>query len=199
MSVALARKWDSASDFEIVWAKNARGVWGLTNVFANGKLYFTHDVPEANRLQQGRSPLLSPLPSLLPMLPNLVPNPQPRVQPNLLPRWQPNLQPTQPTLQLESPFLWPLFSMCNLRGLLPEKVAHRAYFSVKLNMYPNRQFLAHFVVHIPCIYVSCFASQVLCIVIGRARELSLGVCSLRGAGVRGYCCVLAITMQWGGG
>ena len=48
----------------------------------------------------------SPLPSLLPKLPNLVPNPQPRVQPNLLPRWQ-------PSLQLESPFLWPLLSMCS--------------------------------------------------------------------------------------
>ena len=38
-------------------------------------------------------------------LPNLVPNPQLRVQPNLLQRWQPSLQ---PSLQLESPFLWPL-------------------------------------------------------------------------------------------
>ena len=37
------------------------------------------------------------------------PNP-PNVQPNLLPRWQPNLQ---PNLQLESPFLWPLLSMCS--------------------------------------------------------------------------------------
>ena len=36
----------------------------------------------------------SPLPSLLPKLPSLVPNPQPRVQ-------------------LESPFLWPLLSMCS--------------------------------------------------------------------------------------
>ena len=31
------------------------------------------------------------------------------VQPNLLPWWQPSLQ---PSLQLESPFLWPLWSMC---------------------------------------------------------------------------------------
>ena len=35
----------SASDTEIVWAKNACGVWGLANIFANGKLYFTCDVP----------------------------------------------------------------------------------------------------------------------------------------------------------
>ena len=34
----------------------------------------------------------------------------PSVQPNLLPGWQPSLQ---PNLQLESPFLWPLLSMCS--------------------------------------------------------------------------------------
>ena len=39
MCLALAKKWDSASDTEIVWAKSARGVWGLGNVFASGKLY----------------------------------------------------------------------------------------------------------------------------------------------------------------
>ena len=27
MCLALARKWDSASDTDIVWAKSARGVW----------------------------------------------------------------------------------------------------------------------------------------------------------------------------
>ena len=41
------------SDSEIVWAKSAHGVWGLANVFASGKLYFTCDVPEANCLPQG--------------------------------------------------------------------------------------------------------------------------------------------------
>ena len=34
---------DSASNTEIVWAKSAGGVWGLANVFANEKLYFTRD------------------------------------------------------------------------------------------------------------------------------------------------------------
>ena len=48
--LAVVKKWDNASDTEIVWAKSARGVWGLANIFANGKLYFTHDVPEANCL-----------------------------------------------------------------------------------------------------------------------------------------------------
>ena len=51
---------DSASDNEIVWAKGARGVWGLANVFANGKLYFTRDVPEANCLPQGLEPPAKP-------------------------------------------------------------------------------------------------------------------------------------------
>ena len=46
-----------------MWAKSAYGVLGLGNVFANGKLYFTHDVPEANRLPQGLEPLPHPLPS----------------------------------------------------------------------------------------------------------------------------------------
>ena len=55
MCLALARKWDSASDTGIVWAKGVRGVWGWTNVFANGKLYFTHNVPEAN-FPQGLEP-----------------------------------------------------------------------------------------------------------------------------------------------
>ena len=36
----------------------------------------------------------------------------------------------------------------------PEIVAHRACLSVKLNMYPSRQFLAYFVVHMPlCLHV----------------------------------------------
>ena len=53
MCLALAKKWDSASDTAIVCAKGARGVWGEANVFANRKLYSTHDVPEANCLPQG--------------------------------------------------------------------------------------------------------------------------------------------------
>ena len=52
MCLPLARKWDSASDTEVVWAKSARGLWGRANVFANGKLYFTCNVPEANCLLQ---------------------------------------------------------------------------------------------------------------------------------------------------
>ena len=40
----------SASGTEIVWAKSARGVWGLPNVSANRKLYFTRDIPEPENL-----------------------------------------------------------------------------------------------------------------------------------------------------
>ena len=50
MCLALAKKWDSASDTEIVWAKNTCGVWGLANVFAGGKLYFTCNVHKAKCL-----------------------------------------------------------------------------------------------------------------------------------------------------
>ena len=46
----------------IVLAKSARGVWGLANFFANGKLYFTRDVPEANCLPQGLEPPAKPAP-----------------------------------------------------------------------------------------------------------------------------------------
>jgi len=98
--------YTAKEDTEIVWAKSGRGVWGLANVFADGQLYFTRDVPEAKRLPQGLEPPAKPPAKPAPKLPNLVPNPQPRVQPNLLPRWQ-------PSLQLESPFLWPLLSMCS--------------------------------------------------------------------------------------
>ena len=31
MCLALARKWGSASDIEIMWAKSAPGVWGPAN------------------------------------------------------------------------------------------------------------------------------------------------------------------------
>ena len=47
-------------DTEIVWAKRARGVWGLANVFANEQLYFMCDVPEANCLPQGLEPPAKP-------------------------------------------------------------------------------------------------------------------------------------------
>ena len=49
-----------ASHTEIVWAKSARGVWGLASVFANGKLYVTCDLPEVNWLPQGLEPPVKP-------------------------------------------------------------------------------------------------------------------------------------------
>ena len=109
MCLAFAKKWDSVSHIEIVWGKSAHGVWGMGKVFANGMFLWQA------ACHRGQSPLRSPVPSLLPKLPNLVPNRQPRVQPNLLPRWQLGLQ---PSLQLESPFLWPWLSMCQI---LPPK------------------------------------------------------------------------------
>ena len=35
------------SDSEVVWAKSARGTWGLGHTFGD-KLYFTRDIPEEN-------------------------------------------------------------------------------------------------------------------------------------------------------
>jgi hypothetical protein len=53
---------NSALDTEIVWAKSARGVWGLANVLANGKLYLMRNVPGANCLPQGLVPPAKPAP-----------------------------------------------------------------------------------------------------------------------------------------
>ena len=60
LCLALARKWDNASDTEMVWAKSPRGVSGLANGFSNGKLYFMHHVPKANCLPQGLEPPAKP-------------------------------------------------------------------------------------------------------------------------------------------
>ena len=43
-----------------MWVKSACGVWCLANVFANGKLYLTCSVPEANCLLQGLEPPTKP-------------------------------------------------------------------------------------------------------------------------------------------
>ena len=45
---------DTASDTKMVWAKSTLGVWGLANIFANEKLYFTRDVPHADGLPRGQ-------------------------------------------------------------------------------------------------------------------------------------------------
>ena len=120
---------------------------------------------------KGCSPVSSPLPSLFPKLPNLVPHPQPRVQPNLLPRWQ-------PSLQLESPFLWPLWGMCSssesntrarqsgTQSLFLSRAEHASQQAVP------HSFCCSYAL---CVCTSCFVPPVLCIVIGGVRELSLEV------------------------
>ena len=77
-------------------------------------------------------PPAKPLTEPAPKAAKFVPNPQTRVQPNLLPRWQ-------PSLQLDSPFLWPLLSMCSFS----ESNTRTRKSGVELNMHPNRQFPAH--------------------------------------------------------
>ena len=62
MCLALAREWDRASATEIVWATSARGVWGLANVFADGKLCLTRGVPGADLLPLGLEPPVKPAP-----------------------------------------------------------------------------------------------------------------------------------------
>ena len=139
VSQVVVKKTVTVRPTEIVWAKATGGVWGLANVFANGKLYVTRDVPEANCLPQG----------LPPKLPNLVPNPS-SVQPNLLPRWQPSLQ---PNLQLESPFL---LSMCSSQrsNTHVKKSGTPNLLLSRPDMHPCTQFPGHFVVHMPsCLHL----------------------------------------------
>ena len=135
--------------------------------------------------QRGWIPRSNLLPSLLPKLPNLVPTPLLREQPNLLPRWQPSMQ---PSLQPESPFQWPLLSMCR-------KSANRACPSVELDMHSNRQFPGLFVVHMPsCLHV-LLVTRPLCSLRGRGNRLFWYV----PPGVLGYRGVQVVTFQEGGG
>ena len=118
----------------------------------------------------------SSLPDLLPRLPqklpNLVPNPL-----NVQPRWQLSLQ---PNLQLESPFLWPLLSMCSSSRWRQKKWAHRACCSVDLNMHPYNQCPRIFVVHMPsCLHLLFDVAHPLSS--NRGRAASLGAHSLGGA------------------
>ena len=102
------------------------------------------------------------------------------MQPNLLPRWQPSLQ---PSLQLESPFLWPLLSI--------------ACLSVDLNMHLNKQFSAHFVVHMPsCLHVLFRVAGPLHSNRGERGNCHLGYVP---SGVRGYRHAQVVTIQGGGG
>ena len=87
----------------------------------------------------------------LPKLPNRVPDPHPQVQPNLLCRWQ-------PSLQLESPYLWPcaLPSMCSSSesNTSARRSGTWSQFGAEPDMHPDRQSLARFVVHVPwCLHV----------------------------------------------
>ena len=101
--------------------------------------------------------------------------PQPRVEPNLLPRWQ-------PSLQLESPFLWPLLSTCSSSETnTPARKSGTQSLSLSKAEHVSQQFLAHFVVHIPwCLHVLVRVAGPWHSNRG-ARELSLGVCSLGAA------------------
>ena len=93
---------------------------------------------------------------------------------NLLPRWQ-------PSLQLESPFLWLLLSMCSSSesntparksGKSLTKAEHVSQWAVSGSCCGSYAFVSARLF---------FVLQVFSIVIGGAGEPSLGVCSLEGA------------------
>ena len=77
------------------------GIWQF-EPWMNGWMMFLNQIA----CDRGWNPLPNLLPSPLSKLLNLVPNPQAGVQPNPLPSWQ-------PSLRLERPFQWPLFSICS--------------------------------------------------------------------------------------
>ena len=146
---------------------------------------------------RGWSPLPSPLPSLLRTLPNLMPNPQPRVQPSLVPRWQ-------PSLQLESPYLWPLLSMCSSSqsDTPARKSGIQSLFLSRAEHASHRQFLPHFLVHMPlCLHDLFRVAHPLHSNGGGKGTVTWGMCP-RGSedtvarrrllckGVRGHCCGL---------
>ena len=111
-----------------------------------------------------------------PLKRHLMPNP-PSMQPNLLPTWQPSLQ---PNLQLESPFLWPLLSMCSSlrRNAHVKRSGTPSLLLIRPDIHPYTRWPGHFVVHMPLCSLSSFVLRVFCLVIGGAREPSLGVGSL---------------------
>ena len=47
---------EEGNDVEVVWAKSARGVWGLGHVF-DGKMYFTRDICEEKWIPKDLVPL----------------------------------------------------------------------------------------------------------------------------------------------
>ena len=72
--------------------------------FANKKLYFTHDILDANRLPQGLEPPVKPAPKAA--KPRAKPAAKNAAKPAAMVAAKPSAQ-----LQLESPFLWSLWSM----------------------------------------------------------------------------------------
>ena len=72
---------DEACPTEVVWAKSARGVWGLGHVFGN-KLYFTRDIPEENWVPETLVDPVEPAPKPTPKpRPKPGPNPAPKSAP----------------------------------------------------------------------------------------------------------------------
>ena len=97
--------------------------------------------------------------------------------------FRPNARPrVQPNLQMESPFQWPLLSMCSSSksNTRAKNMPHRACLSVQLSMHPNRQFPGLFRGSFPLVFAYfalCHASLVFPRGRWGARELALWVCS----------------------
>ena len=160
MCLAFARKWDSASDTEIVWAKSARGVWGLANFFANGSMD-----PEPDDCMNEHP--IRAVPALC--VEGTKPQPAAKAATKAAkPRAKPSkhaAKPSmQPNLQLESPFPWPLLSMCSSlrRNTRVKKSDTPSLLLSRPDMHPCRQFSGHFVVTCPRVrsLVLCCASLV---------------------------------------
>ena len=110
-----------------------------------GKLYFMPDVLEANCLSQGPEPPAKPAPKAA----------NPRTKPSTKSAAKPAAQMAAQPAAGEPIPVAPVkhVQLVRVKILPPQKVANRAFLLVKLK-YPNRQFLAHFVVHRPlCLHV----------------------------------------------
>eukprot|EP00670_Eutreptiella_braarudii_P029639 CAMPEP_0174378052 /NCGR_PEP_ID=MMETSP0811_2-20130205/121812_1 /TAXON_ID=73025 ORGANISM="Eutreptiella gymnastica-like, Strain CCMP1594" /NCGR_SAMPLE_ID=MMETSP0811_2 /ASSEMBLY_ACC=CAM_ASM_000667 /LENGTH=244 /DNA_ID=CAMNT_0015530177 /DNA_START=713 /DNA_END=1447 /DNA_ORIENTATION=- len=191
MCLALPREWDNASDTEMVWAKSARCVWGLAHGFANGKLYFTHDVPQDHCLPQALEPSATSLAKPAPKAA------KPRAKPS--------------AKSAAKPAAWVGAKLAAGEPIPVALVEHVQLFTVKYSRQKKwhtepvclstaEDFSQQAVSGSFCgpyALVSCFMSRVLCVVIGRGQGTVTWVMFPRG--VQGYRRVQAITVQQRGG
>ena len=158
----------SVSYSEIVWAKSVHGVWGLSNVFANGKLYFMRDVPEAHCLLQGLELPTKPASKAA----------NPRAKPSIKSAAKLAAKVAAKPATGDPILVAPAEHV----QLFRVKYCHQKQWHTESLLLSRAQRASQqivpgsFVVHTPsyCIYMCCFVLRVWCIILGGARGPSFG-------------------------